>query len=849
MSDKYLFPFGKNEKLDTELNRDDSFPHFPTEEELEKARTVGSKDKQPRKKRGTKEVEAPTMDTFKEIARNAKDVDDFVDKVRQIKNVPAELSQKFFNEYNPKGDLDIKQTSKKFLEAMKKSEELEKGGPGSGRKKGSGKKLFDQIPKGYKNWSDDDIKQYNRITDKMNEFNDAEKPVPQKLIDAGSEIARKYGEALKKSEELEKGRGPDKKPRKKRGQGKKEENWPGKDLDMERYGKKPGWKDKPDWPKPIGYGKTELDAKDVNMHALKQLKEKHGDKMSIDTSKKGKVVVTLKKSDNLLDDLFKSVITEEFEKAKYIKREGGPGNYKYTYADNKGGGSKEGKPMDPQPKMVQDLLDAQARGNKKIGQTKSGKPIYAAMNHSGHRGFSGADHLDAANLHITLKDEAGKKYMSKEGNKEHLSEIKRHSDASKYHEQKAKEFYSNIKFTVEDLLENAKKVKEKKKLNKADQPTDPREKEAQKEVAREQRQKTAPFPSLKKRMFGAKDKKPRSKKISDKRWEAIKDKFKQQDAPKDIKEKDQRSVIKGGPGSGRKKGVAKEDSAYYLKQKEHHESKVKFHTQESHREKDPAVKEHHKRMVERHTERLDTYKKLHAESLKKSKGPGSRGGKVIGHTKSGKPIYDSFKHQGHSKFSTKDHKDAYEAHMERQRKLVIQTLKEGKREDIQDAFSDSSKHSREHAKRANIVKKSLDELVEHFMKADKIKGGFADKNKPKDFDKKQLEMGIKIEMEHTKDKDKAREIAMDHLKEIPDYYTRLKKLEAKAEKEGMKKDAKKVEKAAVPRENVSAFYNPTEGELPKKKKDPKVPETKDESDKAKKEKIKKALEELFDMLK
>ena len=36
-------------------------------------------------------------------------------------------------------------------------------------------------------------------------------------------------------------------------------------------------------------------------------------------------------------------------------------------------------------------------------------------------------------------------------------------------------------------------------------------------------------------------------------------------------------------------------------------------------------------------------------------------------------------------------------------------------------------------------------------------------------------MGIKIEMEHTNDKKLATEIATDHLKENPKYYTKLKK--------------------------------------------------------------------------
>ena len=45
--------------------------------------------------------------------------------------------------------------------------------------------------------------------------------------------------------------------------------------------------------------------------------------------------------------------------------------------------------------------------------------------------------------------------------------------------------------------------------------------------------------------------------------------------------------------------------------------------------------------------------------------------------------------------------------------------------------------------------------------------------------KKQLDKGIKVEMEHTKDKSKAREIAMDHLWEHPNYYDKLKKVESK----------------------------------------------------------------------
>ena len=45
--------------------------------------------------------------------------------------------------------------------------------------------------------------------------------------------------------------------------------------------------------------------------------------------------------------------------------------------------------------------------------------------------------------------------------------------------------------------------------------------------------------------------------------------------------------------------------------------------------------------------------------------------------------------------------------------------------------------------------------------------------------KKQLNKGIKVEMEHTNDKKIAKEIAMDHIYEDPRYYDKLKKIENK----------------------------------------------------------------------
>lgn len=75
----------------------------------------------------------------------------------------------------------------------------------------------------------------------------------------------------------------------------------------------------------------------------------------------------------------------------------------------------------------------------------------------------------------------------------------------------------------------------------------------------------------------------------------------------------------------------------------------------------------------------------------------------------------------------------------------------------------------------------------------KLKGGLTDKKTLSDIIKKhskentdmssvikkQLQMGMRVEMEHTNDESKAREIAMDHLWEDPKYYSKLKKIETK----------------------------------------------------------------------
>lgn len=85
--------------------------------------------------------------------------------------------------------------------------------------------------------------------------------------------------------------------------------------------------------------------------------------------------------------------------------------------------------------------------------------------------------------------------------------------------------------------------------------------------------------------------------------------------------------------------------------------------------------------------------------------------------------------------------------------------------------------------------------IDNVNETEKLKGGLSDKKTLEDIAKKhdskgyyhivnmvqslkkQLDIGVKIEMEHTNNKDEAMEIALDHLWENPKYYSKLKKAE------------------------------------------------------------------------
>lgn len=73
------------------------------------------------------------------------------------------------------------------------------------------------------------------------------------------------------------------------------------------------------------------------------------------------------------------------------------------------------------------------------------------------------------------------------------------------------------------------------------------------------------------------------------------------------------------------------------------------------------------------------------------------------------------------------------------------------------------------------------ELVHHFTLF--YKGGkWNEKGRP-DVDPNELKMGVEVEYEHTSCPIQAARIAKDHLVELPDYYTRLAKMEQQGKEE------------------------------------------------------------------
>ena len=114
------------------------------------------------------------------------------------------------------------------------------------------------------------------------------------------------------------------------------------------------------------------------------------------------------------------------------------------------------------------------------------------------------------------------------------------------------------------------------------------------------------------------------------------------------------------------------------------------------------------------------------------------------------------------------------------------------------------------------------------VESDEIKGGVADGMTIKDIAKKhnvpigdikkELKIGTKIELEHTDSRKKAKEIAMDHLAEFPDYYSNEEHGLVASEKKLEKDKDVDLEETTTGAYNAPLFGKPTTIKKPKTKK-------------------------------
>jgi len=92
---------------------------------------------------------------------------------------------------------------------------------------------------------------------------------------------------------------------------------------------------------------------------------------------------------------------------------------------------------------------------------------------------------------------------------------------------------------------------------------------------------------------------------------------------------------------------------------------------------------------------------------------GDRGGKIIGKTRSGKPIYDSANHAAHKGFSAGDHKDAMNAHAGHVHKLENHPLAAVHGDLIQHHKNQILNHSQQHKNLTN-PEPAVYDLSKHF---------------------------------------------------------------------------------------------------------------------------------------
>jgi len=134
----------------------------------------------------------------------------------------------------------------------------------------------------------------------------------------------------------------------------------------------------------------------------------------------------------------------------------------------------------------------------------------------------------------------------------------------------------------------------------------------------------------------------------------------------------------------------------------------------------------------------------------------------------------------YSKDSTKDTLTK-ESYLKKYNELWVKVRESKNREDKEKILEDIE------ALRKQYQEEGYNKLINKFKDTKDIK---INETPDSEFDAKELALGIKTEMEHTDNLEEATSIAKDHLQELPDYYTKLVKME-KTKDIGTKQDYKK----------------------------------------------------------
>jgi len=253
-------------------------------------------------------------------------------------------------------------------------------------------------------------------------------------------------------------------------------------------------------------------------------------------------------------------------------------------------------------------------------------------------------------------------------------------------------------------------------------------------------------------------------------------------------------LIKAGEGSrgGKVVGHTKSGKPIYQDKKsgdskwtmEDHQDAHKLHSDkmwDAKMAKNKDLAEHHLSHVQHHYKESEKALQLKSEiyvvDLIKA-GEGSRGGKVIGHTKSGKPIYDSAAHASHGSFNQADHKDASRLHRklsdaEDEKAGIIGSKKGDKHFVHAEAHSESAKSkTRKPSAKGKKMVADDDKAWKELQRKDGPKGS-KKPSKPKawhiehqnkDMSEKYHKFGVKGD-DGSSQTFNSREAAEDHLKE------------------------------------------------------------------------------------